>query len=455
MTTRRAAYRPGSGLLFVTGDRLLFIDDAEHAACATLFAAAASDRPLRSLAAAVTDAASAIPPFVFLHQRGELEGMAVGSIEVAVADYEPSVIDGRSGVPWTRISSTGSAVVTSGGDVSDLFWVDNGVVQADAFRWEPVPEVAARIVPSSPPESAADETRLIAPLAAGARAPATAPIPPAPPSTGDLDSSTVGARESGEVDIKPTGQPAAGISMTELLEMEADLTIDAIRLAVVRQDSDVDTLGCALTPTRAEASEHRPTEASTPSRSLPTVRVNDPAVLSDIDPDQTRSFRAGEVVLEANPQEEPVEALICSSCARPNPPTATRCRGCNTVLAGGNSEKRLIIQPTLGVIHLADGRIEPLDADIVIGRNPAREPLGSHQRAVVHGEGNRFVSRRHVELRRGGWNVVVLNLKEGRNTTVESRRGGHTPLPVGVPHTLKDGDTVHFGRSWFRYEERL
>ena len=455
MTTRRAAYRPGSGLLFVTDDRLLFIEDAGHPARAALFAAAASDCPLHSMAAAIAAAASAVPPLVFLQQRGELDGMAVGSIEVAVDGSETSVTDGDAEVPWSQISGAGSAVVSLGDEVSDLLWIDSGVVPADAFRWAPAPDAEDTITPIAPEEPSEDETRLVAPLAVEARAPASAPIPPTPASTGNLDSSTVGAKGSGEVGIKPIGQTTARTSVTEPLETEADLTIEAIRLAAMRQDWDAESVGCALTPPRADATEHQPTVPSTPSRTQPTERVNDPAMLSGIDPGQPSGFRAGEVVPKAVRRDETVEALVCSSCGRPNPPMTASCRGCTTVLAGGQSEHRLIVQPTLGVVHLADGRIEPLDADIVIGRNPAREPLGSHQRAVVHGEGNRYMSRRHVELRRAGWIVAVLNLKEGPNTTVESRRGGHAPLPVGVPHTLKDGDTVHFGRSWLRYEERL
>ena len=447
-------YGPGSGLLFVTGDHLFFIDDAEHPARSTLLAAAASDRPMRSLAAAVTDAASAVPPFVFLQQREELEGMAGGSIEVAIAGSETSVIGDHAGASWRRIGGAGTAVVSSGGEVGDSLWIDSGVVQADAFRWEPVPDAAATIVPAAPTDLAADETRLVAPLAAETQLPATAPALP-PPATGDLDLVTPGALESLEVDTGAAGPVPAGASLTELLETETDLTIEAIRLAEIRKDSDAEMAGCALTPGHPGASGHRPAEPVTPERARPHDRADDPRAISGVDPQQTIAFGSGEVVLETESRDGTVEALVCASCVRPNPPAATRCRGCNTVLAGGNSEHRLILQPNLGVIHLADGRIEPLDADIVIGRNPAREPLESHQRAVVHGEGNRYVSRRHIELRRDGWAVVVLNLREGRNTTVESRRGGHAPLAVDVAHKLKDGDTVHFGRSWFRYEERL
>ena len=107
MTTWRATYRPGSGFLFVSGERLLFIDDADHPDCSTLLAAAESGRPLQSLASEATDAASALPSFVFLQQRGELEGMASGSIQVAIADGETSAISdprGSAMAPDLRIA---------------------------------------------------------------------------------------------------------------------------------------------------------------------------------------------------------------------------------------------------------------------------------------------------------------------------------------------------------------
>ena len=154
----------------------------------------------------------------------------------------------------------------------------------------------------------------------------------------------------------------------------------------------------------------------------------------------------GEVPLGEPPAlRRTVEALVCLACHSPNPPMAARCRNCSALLSETNSEIRTVQQPPLGKICLSGGREEPLDADLLIGRNPDREQLGPHQRAVVHGAGDRSVSRRHIELRLEGWQVMALNLKDGAGTTVESRLGGCTPLPVGVPHRLAEGDTVQFG----------
>ena len=342
--------------------------------------------------------------------------------------------------------------MSSGGEVDDSLWIDSGVVRADAFRWASASDTAAAISADAPDDPAADETRLVAPLAAETHVPEALPSVPTPAARGS-DLSAPIAPDPPEIYGKTARPASARTSLAERLEMETDHTIEAIRLAEMRGDSGAETTGFASALDHLEFAEHRPDEPVSSQRAWLEEMVGDPGALAGVDSGSTTSSDFGEVVPEAGSGAETVEALVCSACVRPNPPAAARCRGCDAVFADGNSEHRLIAQPHLGVICLADGRIEPLDADIVVGRNPAREPLDPHQRAVVHGEGNRYVSRRHIEVRREGWDVVILNLKEGPNTTVESRRGGHMQIPVGMPHKLKDGDTVHFGRSWFRYEE--
>ena len=123
---------------------------------------------------------------------------------------------------------------------------------------------------------------------------------------------------------------------------------------------------------------------------------------------------------------------VCRDCDHPSPPTAVRCGACNASIVESGGEIRVIPQPSLGEIHLSGDRIESLDMDLFIGRNPAREPLEPHQRAVVHGTGDRSVSRRHIELRLDGWQVVVTSLKADDHTVIESRRGHQTLLPSGV-----------------------
>ena len=141
--------------------------------------------------------------------------------------------------------------------------------------------------------------------------------------------------------------------------------------------------------------------------------------------------------------ERTVEALVCLRCGLAHAPTARECGSCGVAFDESTSVARRVPQPPLGTIRLTGGHVETLDADLVIGRNPTREPLGPHQRAVVHGEDDRTVSRRHIVLRLDGWEVTALSL--GRDTRLRRRSGAVSDLAVGAFVRLEPGDTLHYG----------
>ena len=203
-------------------------------------------------------------------------------------------------------------------------------------------------------------------------------------------------------------------------------------------DETLDPL--AATPAIARPSSHeaKPEKAPTGQETV----TGEPTLSTLDDADLVEAAR-----------ERTVEALVCLECEGLNPPMTARCRSCNALLSGINSEVRTVAQPTLGVLHLSGDLVERVDADLLIGRNPARFGLKHHQRAVVHGIGDQSVSRLHLELTLDGWAVMATNLKRGRGTTIETRLGGRANLAYGVPHQLNDGDTIHFGGAWLRYEE--
>jgi len=104
-----------------------------------------------------------------------------------------------------------------------------------------------------------------------------------------------------------------------------------------------------------------------------------------------------------------------------------------------------------GVVMLSGGRTEPVDADLVIGRQPAAQPLRVHQRGVVHGQDDRTVSRRQVELRVRGGQVTAVNV--GRRAAVITADGATTELAGGDARRLNGGDTLLYGAdSWLRFE---
>ncbi len=105
-----------------------------------------------------------------------------------------------------------------------------------------------------------------------------------------------------------------------------------------------------------------------------------------------------------------------------------------------------------GMVVLSGGRTEPLDEDLVIGRNPATQPLAAHQRAVIHGHDDRTVSRRQLELRAQGSHVTAVNVGSSR-VAVMAADGTIPDLASGDSRRLESGDTLFYGTdSWLRFE---
>ena len=202
-------------------------------------------------------------------------------------------------------------------------------------------------------------------------------------------------------------------------------------------------------------------EFRAPAATRPTLDLPDKPESAVTDSRGARSKRRGRAGAGRKSSDDAaalpvrtVDALVCLECEGLNPPMTPRCGGCAALLWGANSEVRSVEQPALGTIRLSDERDELLDADLLIGRNPARFGIQSHQREVVHGIGDQSVSRLHIELILDGWTVKAVNHKQGRGTTVETLLGGSERLPAGTPRQLDNGDTIHFGTVWLRYEER-
>ena len=144
-----------------------------------------------------------------------------------------------------------------------------------------------------------------------------------------------------------------------------------------------------------------------------------------------------------------VEARECVACEHPHPPSASECLSCGASLNRRSSKIVAIPQPRLGTVRLSGGRIESLDADLVIGRQPTRESLEPHQRGVTAGEDDRTISRRHLEVQLDGWELNALIL--GKHTKLE-RQGLLSAIERGTVIKLMLGDTLYFGtKSWLRY----
>ncbi|MCY4663854.1 MAG: hypothetical protein OXC00_04225 [Acidimicrobiaceae bacterium] len=449
---RRAEYGRGAGHLHADAARLLFVIDGAHPAVAHLEEASRSDTPGRALAAAVTKWGDDLPAFVFLRIGERMQGIVCGEVAVEVDDGMPlASIDGVAAEPWAHLDASSDATVTCGTSETDCpLWIERGVVNAGGFRWSRRRGTEDPIGDDSGEDSIAGGSsvtpaRRSVVSSYGPRSPdigtRVAPSVEADPAAASVDA----------VDVEPAPERT---SVLQALGAEFDNTIDAIQFAEIRADQN--------TPEPARARGRKRTVGPPDSRTtLPLA--GDPAgkpartlagqAGNDAADDETIDLGPGQVMLGGlHVERRMVKALVCLGCDTPNPPIAARCRYCAALLSSTNTDIRQVPQPVLGVIQLSGGREELLDADLLIGRNPGYWALDRYQRAVVHAENDRSVSRRHLELRLDQWRVLAVSLKPGPATTVKSGGGRHIRLSPKVPHQLRAGDTLQYGSAWLRFE---
>ena len=463
---RRAFYKQGSGLLAIGENQLLYVAEADHPTVPSLLAATRSDRPLRSLAVVIVNAGFDLPPLTLVQARQYLEGMVFGSLEVKVIGADTAVISGDSYDPWVQIQASLTSTVVIGGGDADVLWVESGLVLASEFRWKPQlqPSVQTREgADPNPDELPTPERDARFAGHAEDRAP-----PSTAPSTDSLGSRAFPLTQHGLADRDPTtfkpppthervdaiAGNAQGSPLAEVLDSEADLTMEAIRLAEVRGETH-DILASPPSWLNEPSPTNRPYKGAKASdrvvADIPEGNLDNAVV----NPDATVTVPPGVVLLDGqeSQQANADQGLICLTCTHPNLATANRCGQCHEFLSGSESKAQSARQCILRTIKLSGGGIQLLDSDLVIGRNPTREPLAANQRAVVHGLGDQSVSRRHIVVALDGPHIVVRNLQEGTTKTVINRGDERTPLLPGISHRLEPADTVHYGGAWFQYIE--
>ena len=444
---RRAEYCQGTGRLWVSGERLLYVSIADHPLVEALERAAGGERPTRAVAAVVIAAGFDVPPFVFAEEGDTLQGIVCGEMQVRVDDAEGMVIDGAQGDPWSHLNIANDVSVTLADTTTDgRLWLDSGVVFAGGFRWSRIDGGAIKDPHSIQSGSTASPER-------PTRVRHVTTISEES-SEADAHGGAVGPRDESE---GKESRPRHRSSLAEALETELDTTVEAIGLAELRdQPIDIKPAGKPRRPSRPlsrEVADRHPTSSGTaevakhetPSDRLTTVQ--DAIWIGGVEHESEQVPIGGQYV-----ERRMVRSLVCQGCGSPNPLVASHCRGCAALLHSTSTDVRDVSQPVLGVVRLSDGREEMLNADLVVGRNPTYGRLGHYQRAVVHGEEDLSISRRHIELKLAGWKVMATSLAEGSGTTVESPEGAVSQLLPGVPHELVSGDTVRYGDAWLRFE---
>ena len=112
-------------------------------------------------------------------------------------------------------------------------------------------------------------------------------------------------------------------------------------------------------------------------------------------------------------------------------------------------------RPPLGALVLDDNSALVLDADAIVGRDPAQDP------AVAAGEARPLriedeemtVSRIHARVHLEGWRVYLVDLGSANGTRVLVRGArGEQLLQPNVPVLLQGGTRIFVGTQGFRYE---
>jgi hypothetical protein len=143
--------------------------------------------------------------------------------------------------------------------------------------------------------------------------------------------------------------------------------------------------------------------------------------------------------------EKPPPVVIGVYCKNDhfNDPEARYCGVCGIGMAQQTKAPREGKRPPLGVLVLDDGSVFQLDADYVVGREPALETSeadgGARPLRLVGA--STLVSRSHMRVELDGWQVFVCDLNSANGTQIllpgekeekELEPGVRTPLVVGA-----------------------
>jgi hypothetical protein len=147
-----------------------------------------------------------------------------------------------------------------------------------------------------------------------------------------------------------------------------------------------------------------------------------------------------------------VDAVVCVA-RHLNTPEANTCRVCGAPIRA--TERRRVTRPVLGVLRLPSGDTISLDRNVVLGRAPGTPAgTGADEPHYVKLPGTyRNISRRHVEFKLDGWDVVAADLGSRNGSVVEQPGQAPVELSGGGSCVLRNGATVDLaGDLIVRYE---
>lgn len=176
----------------------------------------------------------------------------------------------------------------------------------------------------------------------------------------------------------------------------------------------------------------------------------------DHDGDTIMSSELANAAPPPAPDGRPITAptVLARTCpvGHANPPTRSVCALCGQPLG---EDPQPVPRPALGRAVFSTGQVEPLDKNMVIGRQPsvARTPGSVMPRMVQVPSGGGDISRSHAEIRLEGWHVMLRDLNSTNGTVMV--RDGQLPhrLGQGEAVIVLDGDVAELGDGvWVRFE---
>lgn len=505
MSGTRLCLAPGDGRLLRRAHAVLFLPAAD-ADLVAAFTAADDGAELQALASATVGSGFAVAPFAAVSWRnGGARVMAFGDVAVETDQPTLPMLSGAGSRTWVEHSLvlTGVASVTVGAAdaVLDDTALDAGIAIAGGFLLQ--------LDPSDDHRVASADTGRNGALAPTAGADATAARPddatgavPRPPSISASDASTTG--ETGtdaptEPDPAPATFPPAPVDEAPVLQPASDAEAAKQIKAGPEPDSETAPSGSPAPPAEPGVDEPvpLPPDPPPPATDPPRPPSPPPPVFDPSDPEAAleaiRAAAVGEdgaplhqVGATATPTPSPtptagtsapddsdltlappdvdavlaeatapggreslVDAKVCSH-GHANPPTVATCAVCGELLPPSNAAVVHVARPSLGALVLDDGVRIPLDAELLLGRNPDRDhdPTRTGLRRIkVPGD---KVSRSHLEIRFHGWDVVVVDLGSTNGSFVVAEPGGPVvALDPTRPQLVEPGATVYFGSRSF------
>jgi hypothetical protein len=138
----------------------------------------------------------------------------------------------------------------------------------------------------------------------------------------------------------------------------------------------------------------------------------------------------------------PTVPVVDCPHGHPNPPGNGSCRVCGVPVPA--QQPRQASRPALGVLRLPDGETIPLDRGVILGRAPGI-PAGGCPDRPHHVKLQRpypDISRRHLEIRLDGWDVLAVDLESRNGTTVQQPDESPVTLPRGGSLVLRPGAVI-------------